>query len=101
MASIVSAHTRITLIKLKIDTPNKKVLATIVTRKGSAPKEVSTKILILRGGRTIGTIGEGCLEAEVFQKSLRLMEEDSHRPFHYCADMTGKMRKMRVWSVEE
>ncbi len=68
----------------------KKVLATIVTRKGSAPREVGTKMLIFRDGRTFGTIGGGCLEADVFRKAVSLLSDDDRKTCLYRADMTGR-----------
>lgn len=40
-------------------------LATIVHTRGHTPREVGAKMLILRDGRTHGTIGGGCGEADV------------------------------------
>lgn len=68
----------------------KKVLATIAARKGSAPREAGTKMLVFRDGRCVGTIGGGCLEADIFQKSLRLMADPHPAPQLYHADMTGQ-----------
>ena len=66
-----------------------KVLATIVARKGSAPRGVGTKMLILRNGKCIGTIGGGCMEANVIQKA-RLMVEAGMPKARICQlDMTG------------
>ena len=42
-----------------------KVLATIIARRGSAPRSIGTKMLVLGDGRIIGTIGGGCMESEV------------------------------------
>ena len=52
-----------------------KVLATIIRRRGSAPREVGAKMLILPDGRCIGTIGGGCAEADVLTKALLLLRE--------------------------
>ena len=68
----------------------KKVLATIAARKGSAPREAGTKMLVYRDGRCVGTIGGGCLEADIFQKALRMMTEEHPSPVLYHADMTGR-----------
>lgn len=62
-------------------------LATIINRRGSAPRQVGTKMLICRDGRTIGTIGGGCVEAEV--KLLALDAIDSQLPILKTVDMTG------------
>ncbi|ADL03555.1 XdhC/CoxI family protein [Lacrimispora saccharolytica] len=40
-------------------------LVTIVSRKGSAPRDVGSKMIVMLDGSTMGTIGGGCVEAEV------------------------------------
>lgn len=40
-------------------------LVTIVSKKGPAPRDVSTKMLVMLDGNTVGTIGGGCVESEV------------------------------------
>lgn len=66
------------------------VLAVIVTRKGSAPRETGTKMLIYRDGRTVGTIGGGCMENEVILKARMMLE--GIEPAHQLVklDMTGE-----------
>lgn len=65
-------------------------LATIISRKGPAPREVGTKMLINRDGTTAGTIGGGCVEAELFQIALRMAGVE-HAESKVCQiDMTGK-----------
>lgn len=67
----------------------KKVMATIITRHGSAPQGLGTKMLIYRDGRCIGTIGGGCMEARVTQIA-RLMAADEEMHPRIChVDMTG------------
>lgn len=67
-----------------------KILATIVSRKGSSPRDVGTKMLIFRDGRTVGTIGGGCLEADVFRRAVSLFADGAGQTCLYHADMTGK-----------
>lgn len=67
----------------------KKVLATIISRKGSAPRSVGTKMLILEDGTTVDTIGGGCIESEIIQKALVMMRTDTP-DFQICTvDMTA------------
>lgn len=67
----------------------KKVLATIISRKGSAPRGVGTKMLVCEDGNTVGTIGGGCIESEVLQKAL-LMMRCGAPGFQICSvDMTA------------
>ncbi len=65
-----------------------KILATIISRKGSAPREIGTKMLICKDGTTVGTIGGGCVEADICNKA-RFMEKDQ-KPKLYTVDMTGR-----------
>lgn len=55
----------------------RKVLATIVRRQGSAPREAGAKMLVLEDGRTIGTVGGGCAEAEICRTALLMMKNET------------------------
>lgn len=67
-----------------------KVLATIISRKGSAPRGVGTKMLVCGDGRIIDTIGGGCVESEIIQKAL-LMIRTEQEGFQVCkVDMTAE-----------
>ena len=67
-----------------------KVLATIVSRKGSAPRAVGTKMLILQDGRLTGTIGGGCLEAKVITASRELMIQPEKNTALIKVDLTAE-----------
>jgi xanthine dehydrogenase accessory factor len=53
----------------------KLVLATLITRVGSAPRAVGAKYLIKEDGTSSGSIGGGCVEAEVWQEAQKVMEK--------------------------
>jgi xanthine dehydrogenase accessory factor len=57
------------------------VLAEIVERKGSAPRAVGTKMVIRLDGKITGTIGGGCMEAEVIQKARQMLASENET---YC-----------------
>ena len=57
-------------------------------RRGSAPRSIGTKMLVLGDGRIIGTIGGGCMESEVQHQCLRLLREENEKSRIVCADMT-------------
>jgi len=67
----------------------KKALATIVARRGSAPRGIGTKMLVLEDGRIIGTIGGGCMESEVQHLCLRMLHEESAQGQIFTVDMTA------------
>ena len=55
-------------------------LATIVQVNGSIPSYESAKLLVREDGSMIGTIGGGCVEAEVWNAAREVMETE--RPRH-------------------
>ena len=60
-----------------IEKGHRGALATVVARKGSAPMSGDAKMLVREDGSTMGTVGGGCLEAEVWQTAMNVMEEGS------------------------
>ena len=61
------------LLEALTEGKQKAVLATIISRKGSAPRGVGTKMLVREDGSTVDTIGGGCVESEIIQKALLMM----------------------------
>ncbi len=49
-------------------------LATIVSRKGSTPGKLAQKMIIVGDGEVIGTIGGGCVEADVIRHARHVMD---------------------------
>ncbi len=49
-------------------------LATIVRRVGSTPRKDHAKMLIRRDGTSLGSVGGGCVEAEIWQAARRVLE---------------------------
>jgi Xanthine and CO dehydrogenases maturation factor, XdhC/CoxF family len=54
--------------------PVQAALATVVSARGSTPREAGARMLIFRDGRLSGTIGGGCGEAEVRKAALDVMD---------------------------
>ena len=79
------------LLEAILDTGHsgKKMLATIIARKGSAPRNVGSKMLILEDGGCVGTIGGGCMEAEVLRKARWMMHNSHAEVKTEHVDMTG------------
>ena len=65
-----------------------KAVVTIVSRKGSAPREVGTKMSVLKDGTMIGTIGGGCVEASIRQTAFSSMDNQKCKLVQ--VDMTGR-----------
>ena len=67
-----------------------KILATIVSRRGSAPRGIGTKMLVFPDGSCVGTIGGGCVEADIFQKALFMLRSSDSKSKLCHVDMTGR-----------
>lgn len=64
------------------------VTATIIDRRGSAPRKDHAKMLILQDGKALGSIGGGCMEAEVWQEAMKAMKDGEPKVMHF--DLTSK-----------
>ncbi|MDD7267422.1 MAG: XdhC/CoxI family protein [Lachnospiraceae bacterium] len=68
--------------------PGAKALATIIGRKGSAPRAVGTKMVVFADGGIKGTVGGGCAEAEVIRAAREQLLRGGG-PQIYHVDMTA------------
>src|SRR5262245_53550673 len=57
----------------------KLAVATIVTTSGSTPQRTGAKLLVFEDGRMLGTVGGGCVEADVWAEAREAMNEDAAR----------------------
>jgi xanthine dehydrogenase accessory factor len=64
------------LIRLKKE-GRPSAIATIVECRGSSPQKQGAKMLVRDDGSTLGTLGGGCLEAEVVQTARMAMKDGS------------------------
>ncbi len=53
----------------------RRCLAIITSRKGSAPRSIGTRMVVFEDGTCVGTIGGGCIEAEVVREALHMIRE--------------------------
>jgi len=73
------------IIKMALELLEQKIpcaLATIISVRGSTPREVGTQMLISADGSLKGTIGGGCAEAAVRQEALKVIQEGKPEVFH-------------------
>lgn len=64
------------------------VVATVVATRGSTPQKAGARMLIFADGQMAGTIGGGCIEAEVWSEATRLLRrrESALREFTLADD---------------
>src|SRR5512135_317261 len=61
-------------------------LATIVKKLGAAPREEGAKMFVGSDGKFYGTVGGGCIEAEVWQEARKVMKTGMAKLLHYTMD---------------
>ncbi|MEM6394148.1 MAG: XdhC family protein [Planctomycetota bacterium] len=58
----------------------------VVSTKGSTPQKAGALMLVLGTGKTLGTLGGGCVEAEVRTRAMRLMMDGESRLLRFSLD---------------
>ncbi|HKW19250.1 MAG TPA: XdhC/CoxI family protein [Terriglobales bacterium] len=65
-------------------------IATIVNVRGSIPSFETAKMLIRDDGSIVGTVGGGCVEAEVWQAAREVMESEKPRTLTFNLNQNPK-----------
>lgn len=65
-------------------------MATIVNVRGSIPSFKTAKMLVRDDGSIVGTIGGGCVEAEVWQAAREVMESEKPRTLSFDLNQDPK-----------
>lgn len=60
-----------------VETGTPAALATVARQRGSLPMAGDAKMLVVPSGRSMGTIGGGCVEADVIRQALSTLERGS------------------------
>jgi xanthine dehydrogenase accessory factor len=60
------------------------VVATVAHTRGSTPQRRGAKMLFFEGGATAGTVGGGCVEAEVWAEAREAMHKGTSALHHFA-----------------
>ena len=60
------------------------VVATVAHTRGSTPQRRGAKMLFFEDGRTAGTVGGGCVEAEVWAEAREAMRSGQSGLHHFA-----------------
>ncbi len=71
----------------------KVVVATVVATRRSAPRPVGTSLAISESGKMCGSVSGGCVESDVFENAMEVMQSGEPKLLHY--GITDDM----AWSV--
>ena len=67
------------------------VLATVISSRGSAPREAGAKMLIKKDGSFIGSVGGGGVEHQIQKKAIEVMNSGESQIVHF--DLSGRGRE--------
>lgn len=59
------------------------VVATVVATRGSTPQQCGAKMLFFEDGEAAGTVGGGCIEAEVWAEAREAMRSGKSALHHF------------------
>jgi xanthine dehydrogenase accessory factor len=59
------------------------VVATVSQTRGSTPQQRGAKMLFFQSGEVAGTVGGGCIEAEVWSEAREAMRTGESRLHHF------------------
>ena len=74
------------IIKEHIDSKKVGVLATVISRTGSAPRDVGARMFVAGDGSSYGTVGGGVLELQVQAEAMRVQGKNVSSIFHVRMD---------------
>ena len=58
-------------------------MATIMRTKGSTPQRAGAKIVVFDDGSFIGTVGGGCIEADIYAECKEVLRSGKAGIFHF------------------
>jgi xanthine dehydrogenase accessory factor len=67
----------------------KAAMATVVKTRGSTPQHSGAKLVVFEDGSFIGTVGGGCVEADIWAEAQRVLKNGKAGIFHF--DLAGDL----------
>jgi len=70
-------------MKRRLDQGARAAMATVVKTRGSTPQQVGAKIVIFEDGSFIGTVGGGCVEADIWAEAREVLRTGKSDIYHF------------------
>jgi xanthine/CO dehydrogenase XdhC/CoxF family maturation factor len=58
-------------------------IATVVRASGSSPRPIGAKLCVTRSGRMSGSVSGGCVEGNVFERAMDVLDSGTPQLVHY------------------
>lgn len=70
-------------MKRRLDLGSRAAMATVVKTRGSTPQQVGAKMVIFDDGSFIGTVGGGCVEADIWAEAREVLNSGKTDIYHF------------------
>src|SRR5262245_49192549 len=70
-------------MKRRLDNGARAAMATVVKTRGSTPQQIGAKMVIFDDGSFIGTVGGGCVEADIWAEAREVLRTGKTDLFHF------------------
>jgi xanthine dehydrogenase accessory factor len=70
-------------MKKRLDCGAKAAMATVIKTRGSTPQQAGAKLVVFDDGSFIGTVGGGCVEADIWAEAREVLRTGKAAIFHF------------------
>ena len=70
-------------MKRRLEQGSRAAMATVVKTRGSTPQQVGAKMVIFDDGSFIGTVGGGCVEADIWAEAGEVLRTGKTDIYHF------------------
>ncbi|HTG16653.1 MAG TPA: XdhC family protein [Blastocatellia bacterium] len=70
-------------MKRRLDQGAQAAMATVVKTRGSTPQQAGAKMVIFDDGSFIGTVGGGCVEADIWAEAREVLRSGQADIYHF------------------
>ena len=70
-------------MKRRLEKGERAAMATVVKTRGSTPQQAGAKIVIFDDGSFIGTVGGGCVEADIWAEAREVLRTGKADIYHF------------------
>jgi xanthine dehydrogenase accessory factor len=70
-------------MKRRLERGARAAMATVVATRGSTPQQCGAKLVVFDDGSFIGTVGGGCVEADIWAEAKEVLRTQEAGIFHF------------------
>jgi xanthine dehydrogenase accessory factor len=70
-------------MKRRLEQGSHAAMATVIKTRGSTPQQVGAKMVIFDDGSFIGTVGGGCVEADIWAEAREVLRSGKTDVYHF------------------